>query len=358
MREPAEVVSGPSRKMSMAAADTTRSEADTKELTEIRKEVIEARNLVIKTDNLLKNLHAEVKAVGKRHEDFQRRQWISSGVAYALFAILAVGGAFMVSRATTSTADAERERLEKSVADLTSQLAAQRTELSANQNAQRAAADVYKLMTTLPGDERLKGIDALVKLDTSRLSALERQALTDRAALLRKEIGDSAFERGKAAFRRNDMKAAAEDLSRFMAMNPSEADALDASFFLGAAYNSIGQHDKAAPLLARFVEGDKKSKTRDYAMVLLAQSYQESNQAEKALATIRDAIGNYPASQYLGAMKARLNSAKRQLGLLTDSAAAPAPGTPAPATAAPATAAPAPAPAAPAPAAPAPAAAH
>ncbi|MFL5344663.1 MAG: tetratricopeptide repeat protein [Hyalangium sp.] len=348
----------------MAAADTNKPESDNKELTEIRKEVIEARNLVIKTDNLLKNLHAEVKAVGKRHEDFQRRQWLSSGVAYALFAILAVGGAIMTTRASTSTADAERERLEKSVADLTSQLEKQRAELSANQNAQRAAADVYKLMTTLPGDERLKGIDALVKLDTSRLSALERQALNDRAGLLRKEIGDSALERGKAAFRRNDMKGAAEDLSRFMAMNPSESDVQEASFFLGAAYNAIGQHDKAVPLLARFVESDKKSKTRDYAMVLLAQSYQESNQAEKALATIRDAIGTYPASQYLGAMKARLNSAKRQLGLMDGAAPAPATETPAaapaPAAAAPATAAPAPAKPAPAAAAPAatPPAAH
>lgn len=334
----------------MAAAETSKPEVD-KELTEIRKEVIEARNLVIKTDNLLKNLHAEVKAVGKRHEDFQRRQWISSGVAYALFAVLAVGGAVMVTRTSTSTADAERERLEKSVADLTGQLEKQRAEVAANQNSERAAADVYKLMTTLPGDERLKGIDALVKLDTSRLSVLERQALNDRAALLRKEIGDSAFERGKAAFRRNEMKAAAEDLARFMAMNPSEADALDASFFLGAAYNSINQHDKAVPLLARFVDGDKKSKTRDYAMVLLAQSYQETNQLDKALATIRDALANYPNSQYLGAMKARLNSAKRQQGGDTAAPAvpAPAPVQAAPAAAAPATAPPAPAPAAPAP---------
>jgi tetratricopeptide (TPR) repeat protein len=348
MREPADVVSGPSRKMSMAAENKP-VEVE-KELTEIRKEVIEARNLVIKTDNLLKNLHAEVKAVGKRHEDFQKRQWISSGVAYALFAVLAVGGAFMVASARTSTAAAERERLEKAVAELTSQLEKQRAELSANLNAQRAASDVYKQMTTLQGDERLKGIDALAKLDRSRLSTLENHALDDRATLLSKEIGEAAFERGKAAFRRNDMKGAAEDLARFMAMKPSEADALDASFFLGAAYNSIGQHANAVPHLHRFVEGDRKSKTRDYAMVLLAQSYQETNQLDKALATIRDALANYPASQYVGAMKARLNSAKREQA---GPAAAAAPVVPTTATAAPATAAPqptAPAPAAPAPA--------
>jgi tetratricopeptide (TPR) repeat protein len=343
MREPAEILSGPTRKMSMATEQKP-VEVD-KELSEIRKEVIEARNLVIKTDNLLKNLHAEVKAVGKRHEDFQRRQWISSGVAYALFAILAVGGALMVSNARTATADAERMRLEKAVDDVTAQMEKQRAEVAANQTAQRSAAEVYKLMTTLPGDERLKGIDALVKLDTSRLSTLERAALTDRAELLRKEIGASSFERGKAAFRRNDMKGTVEDLSRFMAMNPAEADALDASFFLGAAYNSTNQHDKAVPLLVRFVEGDKKSKTRDYALVLLAQSYQESKQPEKALETVREALANYPASPYLGAMKARLNSVKRQMGLITEPAPAPAaapaaqPAAPAPA---PATAQPAP----------------
>ena len=315
-----------------------------KELTEIRKEVIEARNLVIKTDNLLKNLHAEVKAVGKRHEDFQKRQWISSAVAYALFAVLAVGGALMIASARTSTASAERERLEKAVAELTSQLEKQRAELAANQSAQRAAADVYKMMTTLQGDERLKGIDAKRVLDTTRLSALEKQALDDRAALLSKEIGDVAFERGKAAFRRSDMKAAAEDLARFMAMSPNEADALDASFFLGAAYNSMGQHAKAAPLLAHFVDKDRKSKTRDYAMVLLAHSYQETNQLDKSLATIRDALATYPASQYLGAMKARLNSAKRQQAG-PEAAAVPAPATAAPAVAPPRPAAPAPAPA-------------
>jgi len=348
MREPAEILSGPTRKMSMATEQKS-VEVD-RELSEIRKEVIEARNLVIKTDNLLKNLHAEVKAVGKRHEDFQRRQWISSGVAYALFAILAVGGALMVSNARTSTADAERERLEKAVADVTAQMEKQRAEVASNQTAQRAAADVYKLMTTLPGDERLKGIDALVKLDTSRLSTLERAALTDRAEILRKEIGASSFERGKAAFRRNDMKGAVEDLARFMAMNPTEADALDASFFLGAAYNSTNQHDKAVPLLVRFVEGDKKSKTRDYALVLLAQSYQEAKQPEKALETVREALANYPASPYLGAMKARLNSVKRQMGLITEPAVAPAPAVAAPAPAAqPAAPAPAPLTAQPAP---------
>ena len=151
-------------------AAETKSEHDSKELSEIRKEVIEARNLVIKTDNLLKNLHAEVKAIGKRHEDFQKRQCVSSGVAYVLFAALCVAGAVGVMSARGSAATTERERLEKNVAELSAQQDKQRGEQTATQASQRTANEVYRLMTTLPGDERLKGVDELVKLDTSRLT--------------------------------------------------------------------------------------------------------------------------------------------------------------------------------------------
>src|SRR4051812_3486800 len=192
MIEEREVLSGP-RKLSMSQE---KNEVE-KELGEIRKEVIESRNLVIKTDNLLKNLHAELKMVGKRQEDFQKRQWISSGAAYVAFAVIAVGGGLMISTARTAGAGAEKERLEKQVADLTQQVDKQKAEAQGLATAQRNASEVYRAMTTLPGDERLKGVDQLVKLDTSKLSMLERQALTDKADQLRREIGQAAFERGK-----------------------------------------------------------------------------------------------------------------------------------------------------------------
>lgn len=321
MRDSAEIVSGPNRKMSMVAEHKPEVE---KELGEIRKEVIEARNLVIKTDNLLKNLHAELKLVGKRQEDFQKRSYISSGVAYALFALLCIGAAVGISSASSSSATGERERLEKTVAELTTQLEKQRGEMNASQNAQRSAAEVYKLMTTLPGDERLKGIDALVKLDTSRLSSLEKQALNDRAELLRREVGGAAFERGKSAFRRNDMPGVVAELTRFLAMNPGQADMLDASFFLGTAYNSLKKHEEAVTLLSRFVEGDKKSKTRDYAMLLLAQSLQETGQLQKGADLIRDAIGTYPNSEFQSQMRGRLATIKRAMNPQPAADAAPA----------------------------------
>ena len=310
MRETAEVVSGPHKKMTMAAEQRSDME---KELTEIRKEVIEARNLVIKNDNLLKNLHAELKNVAKWQETVQKRQILSSGVAYALFALLCIGAAVAVSSARTASATGERERLEKQVAELSTTLEKSRADQAVHVQAQRQAADVYNMMTNATGDDRLKGIDALVKLDTSKLSPLERQLLNDRASALRKEVGDTAFERGKTAFRRNEHGNAVSELSRFLAMNPPEAEALDASFFLGVSHNQLRQHDKAAPLLARFVQKDTRSKQRDYAMLLLAQSYLETNQLEKAAETAREALATYPASDFAPQLRGRLAAAKRMM---------------------------------------------
>src|SRR4051812_7515206 len=127
-----------------------------KGLDDIRREVIESRNLVIKTDNLLKNLHAEVKLVGKRQEDFVKRQWVSSAVAYAGFLALCVAGAILTYNARASSTNSERERLEKQVHELSAKIDEQKNEAQTQASAEARAADVYKQMTTLNGDERLK----------------------------------------------------------------------------------------------------------------------------------------------------------------------------------------------------------
>jgi hypothetical protein len=86
---------------------------------------------------------------------------------------------------------------------------------------------------------------------------------------------------------------------------------LEASFFIGVALNQLRKHDQAVPPLARYVAEEKRSKNREYAMLLLAQSYQETDQPDKAAQTARDAMGTYPAGEYFQQFKSRLSSIKR-----------------------------------------------
>jgi tetratricopeptide (TPR) repeat protein len=284
-----------------------------RELAEIRREVIEGRNLVIRTDNLLKTLHAEVKAFGGRQKDFERRQLLSSAAAYVLFAVLAGTAALLVGGARASLANTERDKAVADLKTLTQTMEKERGEQAAAASARKAATDAYRMMTELPGDRRLEGITALSKVDQAKLDPLERQALTDRGAALRHELGQTAFDRGKTAFRRSEWAAATEDLTRFLAMNPSEPEQVEASFMLGNALIQQRKFEPAIAPLQRFVEKDRRSKNREWAMALLAQAHEQTGHPEQAAAVAREALGMYPASQFTPLLKARLSTAKRAM---------------------------------------------
>ena len=289
----------------------------TKALEEIRREVIESRNMTIKTDNALKTLHAELKTVSGNQDAFQRRTWFATGAAYLVFSALCVAGVIAISGARAASATAEKERLDKQVGELEKTIADLKATAAAQLAAEQAATQVYKMMTTLPGEERLKGIDALQKLDQSKLSAFTRLALQDRAVSLRREVGAGILEKGKAAFRRQDWAEAAAQLSRFLAMEPPEEDALDASFFLGNSLFQARKYEEAIKPLVRFVDGDKRARTRDFAMVMLSQSYDMVGNRDQGFAVARDALASYPGSDFRALLQGRVSKG--------GAAAAPAP---------------------------------
>jgi TolA-binding protein len=292
-------------------------------LEEIRREVIEARNMTIKTDNALKSLHAELKVVSASQESFQKRTWFSTGVAYVLFSALAIGAAWLVSGARASNATAERERLEKQVGDLNGTIEKLRTDASAQTASEQSALQVYKMMTTLPGDERLKGIDALQKLDQSKISAFTKAALQDRATILRKEVGEAIAEKGKSAFRRQEWTESITFLNRFISMNPPAEEALEAEFFLGNSYFQTKKFDDALKHLTKFVDGDKKARTRDFAMVMIMQSYDMLGNRDQAIATAREAWQTYPTSDFRNQFIGRLQRTMKKPSDGTGSAPSP-----------------------------------
>jgi TolA-binding protein len=283
-----------------------------KGLDDIRREVIESRNLVIKTDNLLKNLHAELKVVGKRQEDFAKRQWLSAAITYLGFLALCVGGAFLVSNARIAAVAQDRDKLEKQVQELASQVDRLKSEAQVSQAAEQRAAEVYKQMTTLTGDDRLKAIDALSKLDLSKVSVFAQRALQDRAALIRKEVGAVMFDRGIKAYHRNEWAAASDELARFLALGPTDDEANEATYALGYALVQQHKNEQALPVLQKYVAGSKALKNRDYAMVMLVQAYDTLGQRDKAVEVSRDALAQYPNSEFANLFRARLKRAEAE----------------------------------------------
>jgi tetratricopeptide (TPR) repeat protein len=284
----------------------------TKLLDEVRREVVEARNMTIRTDNALKSLHAELKTVSGQQDAFARRTWFATGVAYLGFLGLCVAGVLVILATRSSASADEKVRLEKQVADLTAQAEKQKADTAATANAERMAGDIYKQMTTLPGEERLKGIDALAKVDQTKLSPFAKQVLADRAVLLRKEVGAAVFEKGKNAFRRSEWAEAIDMLNRFKAMNPAPEDLLEAQYLLGNASVQSRKYEDGVTHLTAYVDGDKKAKNRDFAMMLLMQAHDSLGHREKGLELAREALSTYPQSEFRRAFYFRVQPAQPQ----------------------------------------------
>ncbi len=284
-----------------------------KELSDIRREVIESRNLVIRADNQLKTLHAEVKTVGRRLDEAMAQQRLSSVAAYVLFAVLAVGAGLVVSVVRGTVATHERERLTQQLSEATAALEQSRTQLASAAAASRAAGDVYRQLAEGSADERLKAVLALGRLDQAHLTPLERRALQERVEATRREVGTLALERGRQATRRGETAVATEELTRFLALDPPEPEALEASFLLGTADARSGRPKEAIPLLSRVVDKYKNETRREEAMALLALAYEQTGQAERAAQLARTALEGAPDSPWAPAFRSRLAAARRAL---------------------------------------------
>ncbi len=286
-----------------------------RELADLRKEVLESRNLVIKTDNLLKNIHAEVKLVAKKGEDFYRRTWFSSAVAYLIFFSLSLAVAILAARTSVSLEKAEKERVQaeaslakKKVEELSAKISKARQEAELARGETEKAFAAYQMLTEGPDENRLKGIDAIAKLDRSRLNALDQKALDDRAGSLKSELAESAYRRGRVAYGRHDMKNVLVEFRRYLTLNPEGPEAISAAYMAGVAAHRMREWKKSIPFLERYLSVPKLQKNGGYAHFLLGQSYEQVGNSVQAMATYEKGIASYSASRFTGPMRQKLRA--------------------------------------------------
>ena len=305
-----------------------------RDLSDLRREVIESRNLVIKTDNLLKNLHAELKQMGRKQELFEKRHVMTSVAAYFLFAAIATIGAFTFARSEIRGAREESVANEGKVKQLTQELDTLRRADAARREASEKAARAYELLgSEKEGPGQTLAMDQALHVDRQQISRLEAKALDDRAAGMKAKIAQAALERGNAAFHRNDWSAAAQELTRYLELEPRVEESM-VWFRLGNALTQAKEHQRAIPALESFLKSTGGTKTAQYAGYLLGTDYEESGNGDKARQTYERALGLFPSSEFSGLIRARLKRlASRQAPVqqpTAPAAAAAAPAQPAP----------------------------
>lgn len=282
-----------------------------KELADIRKEIVEARNLVIKNDNLLKNLGSDLKTMARKQEAFERKQWISSAVAYLLFAGLAAAMGFLGAQGYVAQARSENEALRAQAEEATRSAAEARAELAAAREASQAALAAYLKLDAATPAEREQAAKALLAVDRTQLSRLEARALEDRGRQVIQSLADEKFEAGRNAYLRQDWRQAAAEISRAMQLWPDHPEADDHAFYLGSAALESRDYEQAAIYLQRFVDKAKGRKNKDYAYLLLGQAYEMLGQKQKAEAAYVQGIEGFPSSKFYRTLRNRLNALRK-----------------------------------------------
>jgi tetratricopeptide (TPR) repeat protein len=298
------------------------------DISALRREVIEARNLVIKTDNLLKNLHAELKQMGRKHEEQEKRHWMTSVTAYIAFAVIAGVGAIAFANAEVRTARSDAQANEARAAALQKDAEKIKVADQARRDTSDKALRVYDLLgTEKEGPGLNQAMTQAMHLDRGQMSALEAKAIDDRAAGMKRQLAEAARSAGESAYRRQDWKAASQDLGRYVELEPKVGDNM-IWFHLGSARIQMREFQGALHPLETFLKSTGGTRTAQYAGLLLGQAYEEVGNPTRAHEVYERAVSLYPGSEFAPQIRNRLRklaAASAPLGAAPATAAAPKP---------------------------------
>jgi TolA-binding protein len=287
-----------------SAGDAPPSER--REFSELRKEVVEARNLIIKTDNLLKNMHAELKRMGERQEEFARRRFFSSATAYVLFVVLAGVGAFTVARS-----DSAREREASAAAESRSRELQQKLEQvqKAEQVRKEASDKASRVFDQLSSEKEGPGLSQAmsnaVRMERGQLSPLESKALDERVATLKTAVAQGALDRGNQAVRRGDHKAVSTEYGRYLDMVGSTNDP-QIYFHLGYSRAQLKEFQTAIDPLEKFLKAQSQGKLAQSAGYWLGLAYEETGASAKAADAYTKAVSLFPGSELAPLIRNRM----------------------------------------------------
>jgi len=299
-----ETIAPSPRVTSSQSSDAPSGEAS--ELALLRKEVIEARNLVIKTDNLLKNLHAELKKMGNRQDEQEKRHWMTSVTAYIVFALIAASGAFLYAQSAIKNEREAATQNEARAQQLTKDAEALHKADAIRKDASEKAARIFEMLgSEKEGPGLNQAMSQAMHLDRAQLSQLESHAIDDRAAGMKQQIAQGALDRGQRAFRQQDWRTCSTELARYIELQPKVDDPM-VWFHLGNARSQLKEWAGVIQPLENYLKAVPGTKTSQYVGLLLGTALEETGNFTKSRDAYERAVSLYPGSDLAPMIRGRL----------------------------------------------------
>jgi tetratricopeptide (TPR) repeat protein len=275
------------------------------EIKEIKKEIIDSRNLIIKTDNLVKNLGADLKAIQKKQESYEKKYIFTSIAAYIIFVALIGAGAYFLVESRVEKLRSENQELITKDAALRAKVTELESQLRARDQASRQALQIYAQLKAGTSEEAVMEFDQLLGRG---LTKLEQELLGEIVAKKRKDVAQIQYEEGVRAAKAKNLEKAEAAFRKAIGYLGKTKDALltDLYFELGIILNKLKKYSESTTFLDRVLQRSADPGRNGEAAFTIAANFEASAQLEKAKESYLKFLQYYPRHKWVRIAKQRL----------------------------------------------------
>jgi TolA-binding protein len=273
------------------------------ELRDIKREIIESRGLVIKTNNLTNALAADLKSIGKRQLNFERRAFWNSAAVNVLFVLVVIGVVKFAWDSRVDAVERETKRAQARVTELSAELASLQKQADERAKAESAAAAFYELIRA--GKKR-ELIDAYEAVRRQPLTRAEQAVFRDADARASAELSLGAYHAGLDHAQNDRWHEAVLSFEESLRFDDTAAHAPAAQLQLAKGYRHLNRQRDAIPILVKLSEASADPEILDDAMFLLAECLIDVQAWNDAKNTLRTFVRRYPKSNYINDAKMAL----------------------------------------------------
>lgn len=268
-------------------------------------QVENTRKQLIKTANILGNLQADVKAVGRQHQQQRRGLTLNSAAAYVLFVGLLATGFYLVYSSQAERLEVEKDVLAREHSSALTRLATLRTQVDRRRAAEARAAAFYRLTKSGRVREALNKYPDVAQLPLSRVEAALFQ---DWADDVKGRMAQAAYTSGMKAVSAKEWKRATEHFRSALAHAPHPSHEAQLRYYYGIALLKLGSYKEAAEELERaLTAGAEKTVSREI-RYHLGTIYEQTARREQAMRAYQGYIERHPGTSFARAARNRLKA--------------------------------------------------
>ena len=208
----------------------------------VQSAIEQARNLTLQADTIVRGLAEELRALSQRQMAYERKQVLSSAVAYILFCGIIFAGLYFVFDLRSAKRVTEQEVHEAELQRVVERLALAERELERDRLAAHAAFEVYQLMEQARFAEALERFVAVQDVITN---PAELALLQERVDSVRWRLAEDAYRDGLDLFNNGNFEQARDAFFRSLSLKAETPYVHLLHYYLATALHEVGDFEGA-----------------------------------------------------------------------------------------------------------------